>query len=170
MLANGCSPEVADLIEALDELMNTRYASRREFVEALFEPAARCGVLAESAAATETVTEKMFSEQLGSRNPRYNRGPNWKVAKLIVDHCSPGGRWIVELARIAAPWARAHDLARPLNYSGPIFPATTAEAPATHLDALVEGFPLSPATVEPCPNQRGAMPEFARQSDGECFR
>jgi len=141
MLANGCSPEGADLVEALDELMSARYASRHEFVEAA------AGLAADGT----TVSEKMLSEQMGSTNPRFSRGPSWKVARLIVDTCSRDGRWIPELARIAGLWARAHDTARPPGYYGSVFPAAAAETPWRHLNALVDDFPQASSPPRRCP-------------------
>lgn len=102
----------------------------------------------------EVVSEKLLSEQMGSTNPRFNRGPRWKVARLIVDHCSPDGRWILVLARVAGLWARANDTARPPGYHGPVFPAATALAPLMHLEALTEDFPRASQSSRRCPYHR----------------
>jgi hypothetical protein len=88
---------------------------------------------------------------MGGTDPRYNHGPSWDVARLFVDHCSPDGQWIPELARIAGLWARTNNATRPAGYDGPIFPAVIAPGPLGQLNALTKDFPKASQPPGRCP-------------------
>jgi hypothetical protein len=170
MLANGCSAEAVELIVALDDLMSSRFGSRREFIEAVAAHSGSAVTLpAESAygparlefavpatadsPGIKVMSERMLSDEMGSE--RFSSGPRWETARLIAEHCSHDGRWIPGLARIAGLWARAHGVPRPTGYDGPLFPAVTCADPVQHLEALADCFPPAHADRRRCPRARG---------------
>jgi hypothetical protein len=128
---HGCAPEAIKLIRALEELIDARHGSRREFLEDLRH---RFRV---------TISEKTLSNQMGG-DTRHRMGPDWDTTQLIVVSCVPSERRILELARIAGLWAHARNEPRPAGYGGAIFPAVTAPDQFEHVQALVAGFPGAP--------------------------
>jgi hypothetical protein len=133
---HGCAPEAIKLIRALDDLIDARYGSRREFLEDLRQ---RFRV---------EISEKTLSNQMGG-DVRHRMGPDWNYVGLIVVSCVPPERRILELARFAGLWAHARNEPRPAGYGGAIFPAVTAADQMEHVKALVAGFPA--VTHRNCP-------------------
>lgn len=110
--SKGCTPEVTELILAVQELINTRYGSQREFLDSL---PARSN--------DHTMAATTLSNQL-SGTGRWSTGPTWKTVHVVVTHCAAPGMRLAEMARLAGLWARANDVPRPDGYRGPVFPAT----------------------------------------------
>lgn len=136
LAGHGCAPEAIKLIRALDDLIDARYGSRREFLQDLRQ---RFRV---------AISEKTLSNQMGG-DARHRLGPDWNHIGLIVASCVPPERRILELARFAGLWAQARNEPRPAGYSGAIFPAATATDHMEHARALVAGFPV--VTHRNCP-------------------
>lgn len=115
------------LIEALNEVIDARFASQREAFQAITP--ARPGL--DIAGST---LYAMFGSGDKIKSRSYVRGPSWPVARAVVEICcAEDTRWVLELGRIVGLWVQANDGQRPSGYDGPFFPVT----PVPTTDELV---------------------------------
>jgi hypothetical protein len=101
------SPDSRALIASLQRLITSAHGSRTTFVR----EAQRRGY---------DITNQKVSNAFGGR-PK--NGPDWDLAKCIVYCCvETDGQRTWELARVAALWSAAHQVARPPGYDGILLP------------------------------------------------